>query len=173
MWELDYKGSWAPKSWCFWTVILEKTFGLQDPTSPSNQSWIFIGRTDAKAPIPWLPDAKSWLIWKDPHAGKDREQEEKEMTEDEMVGWHQQLDRHDFEQIPGVGDGKGSLVCCCPWGHKESDLRYFWTELRYFSVLFLHKSTYWLTCWYFMWHTYIEDWSSRKITNVIRLFSSC
>ena len=163
-------------------MVLEKTLEspldckeIQPVHPKGNQSWLFIGRTDVEAetPILWPPDVKNWLIWKDPHAGKDREQEEKEMTEDEMVGWHQQLDRHDFEQIPGVGDGKGSLVCCCPWGHKESDLRYFWTELRYFSVLFLHKSTYWLTCWYFMWHTYIEDWSSRKITNVIRLFSSC
>ena len=85
-----------------------------------NQSWTFIGGTDAEAeaPILWLPDAKSWLIGKDPDVGKDRRQEEKGTTEDEMVGWHCQLDRHEFEQDPGVGDGQGSLACCSPWDHR-------------------------------------------------------
>ena len=80
-------------------------------------------RTDAEAetPILWPPDVKSWLIWKDPDARKDRGQKEKGMTEDEMVGWHHWLRGHEFEQAPGVGDGQGSLVCCSPWGHKESD----------------------------------------------------
>ena len=97
MWELDYKESWALKYWCFWTVVLEKT--LESPLDckeiqlvhpKGNQSWIFIGRTDAEAeaPILWPLDVKSWLIWKDPDAGKDWRQEEKGMTEDEMVGWH-------------------------------------------------------------------------------------
>jgi len=88
-----------------------------------NQSWLFTGRTDAEAetPILWPPDAKNWLTGKDLHAGKDWRQEEKGITEDEMVGRHQQLDGHEFEQSPGVGDGQGSLVCCSPWGHKESD----------------------------------------------------
>ena len=121
MWELDYKESWVQKNWCFWTVVLEKT--LESPLNckeiqpfhpKGNQSWIFIGRTDAEAetPILWPPDAKSWLIWKDPDAGKDWGQEEKGMTEDEMVGWHHRLNGHGFGWTPGVGDGQGGLVCC-------------------------------------------------------------
>ena len=97
-----------------------------------NQSWVFIGKTDAEAeaPILWPPDVKKWLIGKDPDAGKDWRQEEKRMTEDEMVGWHHRRDGQEFEQAPGVGDGQGSLVCCSPWGHKESDMteRLNWTE---------------------------------------------
>ena len=96
---------------------------IKPVNAKGNQSWIFIGRTDAiaKIPILWPRDAKHWLIGKDPDAGKDWRQDEKEMTEDEMVGWHHQLDGHEFEQALGVGDGQGSLVCCNPWGHKESD----------------------------------------------------
>jgi len=113
MWELDYKKSWAPKNWCFWTVVLEKTLeSLLDckiqPVHPKgNQSWIYIGRTDADAVTPILlpPDAKNWLIGKDPDAGKDWRQEEKGTTEDEMVGWHHQLDGHEFEQASRVSDG--------------------------------------------------------------------
>ena len=88
-----------------------------------NQSWILTGRTDAKAeaPILWPPDVKNGLIGKDPDAGKDWRQEEKEMTEDEMVGCHHWLDGHEFESAPGVGDGQGSLACCSTWDHKESD----------------------------------------------------
>ena len=88
-----------------------------------NQSWIFIGRADdeAETPIVWPPDEKNWLIGKDSDAGKDRRQEEKGMTEHEMAGWHHRLDGHEFEQAPGVGDRQGSLACCSPWGHKESD----------------------------------------------------
>ena len=106
MWELDYKESWAPKNWCFWTVGLEKTLeNLLDckeiqPVSPKgNKSWIFIGRTDTEAEtaIFWPPDAKNWHIEKDPSAGKDWRQEEKEMTEDAIVGWQHQLDGHEFE----------------------------------------------------------------------------
>ena len=115
MWELDHKESWAPKNRCFWTVVLEKT--LESPLNckeiqpvhlRENQLWIFIGRTDAEAetPILWLLDEK-WLIGKDPDARKDWGQEEKGMMEDEMVGWHHQLDGHEFEQAPGVGDGQG------------------------------------------------------------------
>ena len=105
MWELDYKESWALKNWCFWTLVLEKTF--ESPLDymeiqsihPKDQSWVFIGRTDVEAetPIPWPPDAKSWHIWKDPDAGNDWRQEEKETTEDEMVGWHHRLNGHEFE----------------------------------------------------------------------------
>ena len=97
------------------------------------QSWIFIGWTEAKVetPILWQPDAKNWLIGKYPDVGKDWRQEEKGITEDEMVGWHLWLDRHEFEQTPGVGDGQGGLACCSPWGHKELDTtkRLNWTEL--------------------------------------------
>jgi len=100
MWGLNYKESWAPKNWCFWTVVLEKTLEspldskeIQPVHPKGNQSWIFIGRTDAKAEAPILcpPDAKNWVIWKDPHAGKDWEREKKGMTEDERVGWHHWL----------------------------------------------------------------------------------
>ena len=97
------------------------------------QSWMFIGRTDVEAEtrIFWPHDAKSWLIWKDPDAGKDWGQEEKGMTEDEMVGWHHQLNGHGFGLTPGVGDGQGSLACCSSWAWKESDTteRLNWTEL--------------------------------------------
>ena len=92
--------------------------------SKGNQPWIFIVRTDAEAetPILWPPDAKNWLIWKDPDAGKDWRQEEKEMTEDEIVEWHHQLDGHEVEQAPGVGDGQGILACCSPWGCEEPSM---------------------------------------------------
>ena len=105
MWELDYKESWVPKNWCFWTVVLEKTFEspwdckeIQPVHPKGNESWVFIGRTDVEAEIPifWPPDAKSWLIWKDPDAGKDWRQEEKGMTEDEIVRWHHRLSGYGF-----------------------------------------------------------------------------
>ena len=130
MWELDHKEGWALKNWCFLTVVLDKTLESPldckefQPVHPKgNQSWIFIWRTDAEAetPILWPPDAKNWLIWKDPGAGKDWRQEEKGTTEDEMVGWHHRHNGHEFEQALGVGDGQGSLACCSPWGHKEWD----------------------------------------------------
>ena len=107
MWEMDYKESWPPKNWCFWTVVLEKT--LESPLDckeiqlahpKGNQSWIFVGIfTDAEpeTPIIWPPDGKDWLIWKDPDVGKDWRQEEKGTTEDEMVGWHHWLNGHRFE----------------------------------------------------------------------------
>ena len=110
MWELDYKESWAVKNWCFWTVVLEKTLGspldykeIQPVNPKGNQSRIFIGRTDteAEAPIFWPPDAKNWLIWKDPDAGKDWRQEEKGATEDEMVRWHHQLNGKWFSANSG------------------------------------------------------------------------
>ena len=141
MWELDCKESWALKNWCFWTVVLEKTLEspldckeIQPVHSEGNQSWIFIGRTDAKAETPtlWPPDAKNWLIGKDPDAGKGWRWEEKGTTEDEMLGWPHWLDGHEFEQALGVGDGQGSLVCCSPWGCKESDMTEWlnWAELN-------------------------------------------
>ena len=105
MWKLDYKESWAPKNWCFWTVVLEKTLESRldckeiQPVHPKgDQSWLFIGRTDVETetPILWLPDVKSWLIWKDPDADKDWRQEKKGTTEDEKVGWHHWLNGHEF-----------------------------------------------------------------------------
>ena len=132
----------APKNWCFWTVVLEKTLEgpldcneIQPAHPKGNQPWIFIGRTDVEAEIPilWPPDAKNWLTGKDPDAGKDWRQEEKETTEDKMVGWHHRLDKHEFGQTPGVGDGQGGLACCSPWGHKESDPieQLNWNELNF------------------------------------------
>ena len=106
MWELDCEESWAPRNWCFWTVVLEKTLKrpldskeIQTVDPKGNQSWIFIGRTDAEAEIPILgpPDVKDRLIGKDPDAGKDWRREEKGSTEDEMVGWHHRHDGHEFE----------------------------------------------------------------------------
>ena len=129
MWELDYKESWTPKNWCFWTVVLEKNLVNPldskeiKPVIPTrNQSWIFTGGTDAEVPLLWPCDAKSWLIWKDPDAGKDWTQEEKGMTQDEMVGWHHRLNGAEFEWALGVGEGQGSLARCSPWGYKESDM---------------------------------------------------
>ena len=122
--------SWTIKNWCFWTMVLEKTLeSLLDckeiqPVHPKgDQSWVFIGRTDVEAETlntlaPWCEELTHW---KDPDADKDWRREEKRTTEDEMVGWHHQLDGHEFEQAPGVGDGQGSLACCSPWDHKESD----------------------------------------------------
>ena len=129
MLELDHKESWALKNWCFWTVVLERTLKSPlhckqiKPVNPKgNQSWILIERTDAEAPILWLPNVKSWLIGKDPDAGKDWKQEEKGTTEDKMVGWHHWLDGHEVGQAPGVGDGQGGLACYSPRGCKESDM---------------------------------------------------
>ena len=113
MWELDYKESWVPKNWCFWTGLLEKTLEspldckeIQPVHPKGNQSWILTGRTDAEAetPILWPPDVNKWLIGKDPDAEKDWRQE-KRMTEDEMVGWHHWLNEHGFEQAPGKRQG--------------------------------------------------------------------
>ena len=122
-------------------IMLEKTFEspmdckeIQQVNPKGNQSWVFIGGTDAEAETPmlWPHDVKNCLIGKDPDAGKDWRWEEKGTTEDEMVGWHHQLDGHEFEQAPGVGDGQGGLACFSPWGHKESDTteRLNWTELK-------------------------------------------
>ena len=105
MWELNYKESWAPKNWCFSTVVLEKTLEspldckeIQPVHPKGDESWVFIGRTDVEAEtlILWSPDVRNQLIWKDPDAGKDWRQEEKGTTEDEMVGWHHWLNGHGF-----------------------------------------------------------------------------
>ena len=143
MWELGYKESCVLKSWCFWTVVLEKTLESpldckeMQPVHPKgDQSWVFIGRTDVEAEtaILWPPDVKSWLIGKDLDAGKDWGQEEKETTEDEMVGWHHRLNGHEFGWTLGVGDGQGGLVCCDSRGRKESDTteQLIWSDLQYY-----------------------------------------
>ena len=128
MWELDCEESWALKNWCFWTMVLEKSLEsplnckeIQPVHAKENQSWVIIERTDVEneTPILWPPDAKSWLIWKDPDTRKDWRQEEKGTTEDEMFGWHHLLNGHEFESTLGISDGQGGLACCTPWGHKE------------------------------------------------------
>ena len=140
MWELDCEESWVLKNWWFWTVVLEKTLAnpldckeIQPVHPKGDQSWVFIGRTDAKAetPILWPPHAKSWFIGKDPDAGRGWGQDEKGMTEDETVGWHHRRDGHEFGWTPGVGDGQGGLACYDSWGRKESDTTEWlnWTEL--------------------------------------------
>ena len=140
MWELEYKESWAPNNWCFWTMVLEKTLEspldckeIQPVHPKGNEFWILIGRTDVEAetPILWPLDGKNWLTWKDPDAGKDGRREEKGTTEDEMVAWHHWLNGHEFEYTLGVGDGQGGLACWSPWGRKESDTTEWlnWTEL--------------------------------------------
>ena len=142
MWELDCEEGWALKNWCYWTVMLEKTLEspldckeIQPVHSKGDQPWVFFARNDAEAetPVLWPPHAKSWLIGKDPDAGRDWGQEEKGTTENEMIGWHHWLNGREFGWTPGVGDGQGDLACCNSWGRKESDTseRLNWTELTY------------------------------------------
>ena len=138
MWELDNKKGWAPKNWCYWTIVLENTLESPldckeiKPVNPKgNQPWIFIGKTDAKAPMFWSSDAKSQLIGKDPDAGKDWRQEEQGMTEDEIVKWHHWLNGHECDQTNiRNSERQRSLVCCSPWGCKDRDKTEWlsWTE---------------------------------------------
>ena len=147
--ELDYKESWAPKTWCFWTVVLEKTLEspldckIQPVHPKGNQSWLFIGRTDTEAETLklWPLDVKNWLIWKDPDSGKDWRQEEKGMTEGEMLGWHHWLNGHEFKQAPRVGDGQESLVCCSPWDSQESSPTPQFKHINSSVLSFLHSLT--------------------------------
>ena len=133
-----HKGGWTLKNGCIWTVVWKRLLRVPwtlkeiQPVHPKgDQSWVFIGRTDVEAETPtlWPPDAKSWLIGKDPNAGKDWGQE-KGTTEDEMVGWHHRLSGHGFGWTLGVGDGQGVLACCGSWCHIESDTTQWlnWTE---------------------------------------------
>ena len=180
MWKLDYKESLAPKNWCFWTVVLEKTLEspldckeIQPVHPKGDQFWVFIGRTDVEAetPILWPPDTKSWHIGKDPDAGRDWRQEEMRMTEDEIAGWHHCLGGHEFGWTEGVSDGQGGLACCGSWGRKESDTTEWlsWTELNssmvwlwiikldvcvYFFLL-LNKLCFYHLCYLFHWLYYM------------------
>ena len=140
--ELDCKESWAPKNWCFWTVVLEKTLEspldckeIQPIHSEGDKPWEYFGRNYAKSetPVLWLPHAKSWLIGKDSDAERYWGHEEKGTTEDEMAGWHHWLDGHESEWTLGAGDGQGGLACCNSWGRKESDTNegLNWTELNW------------------------------------------
>ena len=140
MWKLDHKESWALKNWCLWTVVLEKFHEspldckeIQAVHHEGNQSWIFIGRTDAEAEVPilWPLDGKNWPTGKDPDAGEDLGKEKKGTTEDEMDQWHHWLNGHEFEQAPVVDDRQGKLACCSPWGLKELDMTEWWTELNW------------------------------------------
>ena len=137
MWELEHKEGWASKNWFLWTAVLEKTLvspldskEIRPLNSKGSQSWIYIERTDAeaKAPILWPPDAKTWLFGKDPDAGKDRRQEEKRVAEDEIVGWHHYLNGREFEQTQG-DEGQGSLAYCSSYGHKEWTWLSDWTTV--------------------------------------------
>ena len=151
MWELDYKESWVPKNWCFWIVVLEKTLEspldckkIQPLHPKGNQSWISIGRIDAKAeaPILWLPDVKNSLIWKDPDAGKIESRRKRGWQRMRWLDGITDSIDNEFEQAPGVGDGQGGMTCYNPWGHKELDTteRLNWTELNmiyFFNLLYI------------------------------------
>ena len=157
MWELDNKESWAPKNWRFWIVMLEKTLEspldckeIQPVHPKGDQTWVFIGRTDAEAetPILWPLMWRADSIWKDPDAGKDWGQEDKGTTEDEVVGWHHRLDGHGFGWTLGIDDGQGGLMCCGSRGRRESDTteRLNWTELKaLFGILKKKKVLFHLT----------------------------
>ena len=144
MYRCDHKEGWVPQRINAFKLMLEKTLEspldykeIQPVHPKGDQSWVFIGRTDAEAetPILWPPHVKSWLIGKDPDAGRDWGQEEKGKTEDEMAGRHHWLDGHESEWTPGVCEGQGGLACCDSWGCKESDTteRLNWTELKYIT----------------------------------------
>ena len=146
MWELDCEESWVPKNWCFWTVVLEKTLEspldckeIQPGHPKGNQSWIFIGRTDAEAetPILWPPDAKNWFIWKDPGAGKDWKWEEKGMRWLDGITDSMDLGLSKLREL--VMDREGGLACCSPWGRKETRLS-DWTEL---NRTFIKQKKHW------------------------------
>ena len=152
MWKLDYKESLSARELMLLNCdVGEDSWALLDykdikPVHPKgNQSWIFIGSIDdeAETPILWPPDGKSWLIGKDPDAGKDWGQEEKGRTEDEVVGWHHWLNGHEFEHALGVGDGQGILACCSPWGYKGAGHNWV-TELNW--LIDFGKLCFYL-CW--------------------------
>ena len=152
IWELDHKEGWVPKNWCFGTVVLEKTLESPleckeiKPVNPKgNQPWIFIGGTEAEAEalIVWPTDVKIQLTGKVPDARKYWREKEKGTTEEEMVGWHHWLNGHEFAQTLGDGEGQGSLACCTPWDHKESDMTEWLNNksiISYFKSIHLLKN---------------------------------
>ena len=148
MWDLHQKGIWVPKNWHFWTVVLKKT--LESPLDSKDiksvnpkvsQPWTFIGRTDAAAEAPtlWLPDGNRRLIGKDPDTGENWGQEDKVVTEDEIVGWHHWLSGHEFEYTCGDSDGQRSLTCLNLWGRRELDM----TEVIKHARIALRLNTVW------------------------------
>ena len=156
MWELDYKESWMPKNWCFWTVVLEKTLKCsldcketQSAHPKGSQCWIFMGRIDAEAEVSviWPPDAKNWLTRKDPDGGKYWRQEEKGMTEDKMVGWHHQLDGRGFEQALGVGDRQGSMTCPMQSMGSQRVWQDWATELNWLTVFLKPSRASYIVQW--------------------------
>ena len=145
-----------PKNWCFQIVVLQKILESPldckeiKPVHPKeNQPWIFIRHTEAEAPIIWPPNLKSWLSGKDPDAGKDWGQEQKGVTEDEMAGWHHWLNGHESDQTPGDTEGQGSLACCSPWVHKESD-----------TTLWLNNN---ILVWQSLYSTHFFTWSIQPL----------
>ena len=155
MWELDYKEGWALKKWCFQNVVQEKNLESPldckeiKPVHPKgNQPWLHsIEKTDAEAPILWVPDGKSWLIGKDPDSGKDWRQEKKGMTEEETIGWHHWLNGHEFEQPLGDSKGQGSQVCWNSWGHKESDMTERLQQIHIYVCTHTHTHITELLCY--------------------------
>ena len=159
MWELDHKEVWTSKDWCFWTVVLEKTLEspldskeIKSVNPKGNQPWIITGRADAEteALILWPPGAKNQLIGKDPNDGKHRRQEKRGKTEEEMVGWHHQLNGHELEQVPGDGEGQGERLACCMglqkvghnwatvWQQQHQQFAYeVWSEVQLLSCVWL------------------------------------
>ena len=159
MWELDCEESWAPKNWCFWTVVLEKTLEspldckeIQPVHPKGDQSWVFVGRIDAEAEtlVLWPPDGKSWLIGKDPDAGKDWGQKVKGMTEDEIVGWHHWHNGHEFEQVLGDGEWTGRPGILRFMG-LQRDRRDWATELNWTELSFTSLTTIHTWVLYFLW----------------------
>ena len=160
MWELDCEEGWAPKNWCFWTVVLEKTLEspldckeIQPVHPKGDQSWVFIGRNDAaaEAPILWPPDVKSWLIWKDPDDGKDWGQEEKGMIEDEMVGWHHWLSGYEFGKLPELVMDREAWHAAVHGVAKSRTWLSDWTELNWWLILYIFLCAYCPSV-YPLWH---------------------
>ena len=155
MWELDHREGWAPKSWCFQTVVLEKTLESSvdckeiKPINPKgNLPWMFIGRSDAEAEaaILWSPDVKSRLVGKDPDSGKDWGQEEKGATEDEMIGWHHRLNGHEFKQTPGDSEGREVWYAAVHGVAMSHTGLNNWTTTLYYTVGSCRSILYILVC---------------------------
>ena len=163
---------WAPKNWCFWTVVLEKTpespldcKEIQPVHSEEDQPWDFFGGNDAEAetPVLWPPHEKTWLIGKDSNAGRYWGQEEKGTPEDEMAGWHHWLDGLESEWTPGVCDGQGGLACCGSWGHKELDM----TEWLNWTELVSKQAFISISCYVIIWNNFVKSDFQFTSSNVL------